>query len=246
MIVESEIDVEALKRIGFIVSDTLAKMIRQVEPGMTTLQLDAIGRDILASYGAQSAPILCYKFPGHTCISVNNEAAHGIPSDRIIVAGDMVNIDVSAELNGYFGDTGGTVLVPPIKPLHQRLCDATREAMHAGISVARAGEKISSIGKAIEKVARKHKFSIIENLASHGVGRALHEDPKHISSYFDPQEKRLLKKGMVITCEPFLSTGPKMVAEHSDGWTLFVNPKHRTAQYEHTFIVTDGAPIILT
>lgn len=247
MIIESEKDVEALKKIGAIVSKTLATMLSKVEPGMTTLELDHIGRDLLAAHGARSAPILTYNFPGHTCISLNNEAAHGIPlATRIIAAGDMVNIDVSAELDGYFADTGGTTIVPPIKPLYQRLCDATREAMWAGIKAARSGEKMSSIGKAIEKVARKEKFGIIENLASHGVGRALHEEPKHISSFFDPADKRILKKGMVITCEPFLSTGPRLIDEASDGWTLFVSPKHRTAQYEHTFIVTDGEPIIVT
>lgn len=246
MTIESEDDLEALRKIGKIVANTLAKMMESVEPGMTTLELDAIGAAELAKHGARSAPVLTYRFPGHTCISVNNEAAHGIPSTKKIAAGDLVNIDVSAELDGYFADTGGTIIVPPIKASYKKLCDATREAMWAGIQAARSGAKLSNIGKAIERVARKNDFAIVENLASHGVGRALHEEPAHILSYFDPAEKRVLKKGMVITCEPFLSTGPRDVQQHSDGWTLFVNQKHRTAQYEHTIVITDDEPIVIT
>lgn len=246
MTIESMEDVRQLQIIGAIVAKTLQTMMDAVEPGMTTLELDAIGQKMLEQAGARSAPILCYKFPGHTCISLGHEAAHGIPSEKRIEAGDIINIDVSAELGGYFADTGGSVLVPPIRPALQRLCDATREAMFAGIAAARAGEKVSSIGKAIEKVARKRGYAIIENLASHGVGRALHEEPRDISSYFDAHDKRVLKKGMVITVEPFLSTGPTVALEQPDGWTLSVNRKHRTAQYEHTIIVTDDEPIIVT
>lgn len=247
MTIDSWDDVEKLQKIGKIVANTLSHMLASIEPGMTTLELDEIGGAMLAKFGAQSAPKLMYNFPGYTCICLENESAHGIPSSsRAIRAGDLINVDVSAELDGYFADTGASFVVPPVKPSLTKLCRATLEARDAGIAVCKDGEKLSTIGKAIEKVARKAGFAVVENLCSHGVGRALHEEPKLIPSYFDAAEKRVLKKGMVITIEPFLSTGPVEVEESGDGWTLLVKPKHRTAQYEHTLIVTENEPIIVT
>jgi len=247
MTIETNDDLENLKKIGTIVANTLLFMKNSVEVGMTTLELDKIGASYLEKFGAVSAPKITYGFPGHTCISINHKIAHGIPSSvEIISAGDLINIDVSAELNGYFADTGASFIVPPKKQSYEKLCVATIEAMYAGIFSARHGEKISKIGKSIEKIARKYNYNIIENLGSHGVGRALHEEPKYISSTFDPKENRVLKKGMVITVEPFLSTGCKYAEENNDGWTLCVNKRHRAAQFEHTIVVTEGDPIILT
>ena len=246
MILETKDDLEKLKHIGSIVADTLAYMKKKACVGMTTKELDDIGGEYLKQHRARSAPILTYNFPGYTCISVNHHIAHGIPSEKILKSGDLVNIDVSAELDGYFADTGGSFLLDSDKPFYEKLCTATIEAMYAGISAAQHGAKISAIGKAIEKIARKHKFSIIENLGSHGVGRALHEEPKYIPSIFDAKDQRILKKGMVITVEPFLATGDKYANQEDDGWTLSVRTKHRAAQFEHTIVITEEEPIILT
>jgi methionyl aminopeptidase len=213
---------------------------------MSTRELDALGERWLAEHGARSAPRLTYDFPGATCISINEEAAHGIPGNRVIRAGDVLNVDVSAELDGYFADTGGTVVVPPTNPQKTRLCHATRTALAEATKQARAGQPISGIGAAIERTAKAYGFKIIENLGSHGVGRALHEEPEHIAGYFDPADKRLLKEGMVITIEPFLSTKSRIVKETSDGWTLAGAPGNLSAQYEHTMIITKGAPIVVT
>lgn len=246
MTIENEDDVLALKRIGRIVSRVLHEMLAAAEPGMSTRELDALGEKLLAQHGARSAPRLTYNFPGATCISINEEAAHGIPSDRIIRAGDVLNIDVSAELGGYFADTGGTTVVPPSNPQKTRLCHATRTALEQAMKHARAGQPLNGIGAAIQRTAKAHGFKIIENLGSHGVGRALHEAPEHIPGYFDPSDKRILQEGMVITIEPFLSTKSRVVTETSDGWTLVGVPGNLSAQYEHTMIITKGEPIVVT
>lgn len=246
MTIETQADVEALQRVGAIVSRVLADMLEQIEPGMTTRELDALGARWLAAAGARSAPQLSYGFPGATCISINEEAAHGVPGDRVIRRGDVVNIDVSAELDGYFADTGGTRVVPPGSPLKTRLCHAARTALTEAMKEARAGARLNRIGHAIQRTAKAHHLRTIDNLGSHGVGRALHEAPGHIPGYFDPLDTRVLQAGMVITIEPFLSTRSRWVEDRGDGWTLVGDPGNLSAQYEHTMIITRGAPIVVT
>lgn len=246
MTIETQDDVVALKKIGRIVSMVLHRMLDTARPGMTTRELDRLGEQWLAEHGARSAPRLTYGFPGATCISINEEAAHGIPGDRVICAGDVLNVDVSAELNGYFADTGGTRVVPPTTPQKTRLCHATRAALAEAMKSARAGQRMNVIGSAIERTAKAYGFRVIENLGSHGVGRALHEAPEHIPGYFDPNDHRLLHEGMVITIEPFLSTKSRSVNETDDGWTLTGVKGNLSAQYEHTMIITRGEPIVVT
>jgi methionyl aminopeptidase len=246
MTIETQDDVVGLKKTGRVVAITLQTMLGAARPGMTTRELDAIGAHLLQQHGARSAPKLSYNFPGTTCISINEEAAHGIPGDRIIRAGDVLNVDVSAELGGYFADTGGTTVIPPTTAQKTRLCHATRTALAEAMKAARAGQRINRIGAAIERTASAYGFRVIENLGSHGVGRALHEAPEHIAGYFDPSDDRVLKEGMVITIEPFLSTRSRVVTEAEDGWTLAGVPGNLSAQYEHTMIITRGAPIVVT
>ncbi|MDH6590276.1 methionyl aminopeptidase [Variovorax sp. TBS-050B] len=246
MTIETQDDVLALKRIGRIVSLVLQQMLDAARPGMTTRELDQLGERLLEEHGARSAPRLTYGFPGATCISINEEAAHGIPGERVIRAGDVLNVDVSAELGGYFADTGGTRIVPPSTLQKTRLCHATRTALVEAMKRARAGQPVSGIGAAIERTAKAYGFKVIENLASHGVGRALHEAPEQIAGYFDPADKRVLHEGMVITIEPFLSTKSRIVEETGDGWTLAGVRGNLSAQYEHTMIITKGAPIVVT
>lgn len=246
MTIDSQNDIDALMRIGRIVSQVLQKMLDSLEPGMTTAELDAIGQRLLDSYGARSAPRIAYNFPGATCISINEEAAHGIPGDRRIQPGDMVNVDVSAELDGYFADTGGTRVVPPSNAIKSRLCRATMTALKEAMKQARHGNPINHIGKAVQKVAKTHRFKIIRNLAGHGVGRSLHEEPGSIVGYYDPRDRRILHEGMVITIEPFLSTKSSHANQADDGWTLLGAPGNLSAQYEHTMIITRGSPIVVT
>lgn len=246
MTIDNEQDLVHLKAIGRIVYETLMLMSKRIKVGMTTRELDAIGRDNLAKYGANSAPMVTYDFPGYTCISINEEAAHGIPGDRIIAAGDVVNIDVSAELNGYFGDTGGTFLVPPVDPKMAYLCQSTRKALREAMKVAKAGAKLNAIGRAIEKTAKKTGFVTLKDLGSHGIGRSLHDEPHFIANFFDATDQRVLKEGQVITIEPFLSTGAEQTTTEADGWTLSTGLGNFSAQYEYTMMITRNKPLVLT
>lgn len=246
MTVENQQDVDGILNAGRIVARVRDAMLAAIEPGMTTAELDQLGAALLDQYGARSAPQAVYNFPGATCISVNEEAAHGIPGKRVIKAGDIVNVDVSAVFEGYFADTGGTIVVPPISAFKARLCHATRLALTNALAEARAGAPINQIGQAIQRTAKAHNFRIIKNLAGHGIGRSLHEEPDSIVGYYDRRDTRRLQLGQVIAIEPFLSTRSTQVSETADGWTLVGHPANLSAQFEHTIIVTKGAPIIAT
>ena len=215
MSIKSQKDLLALLKIGHIVGLTLRYMQERLRPGMTTEELDALGAAFLKQHGARSAPQLTYQFPGTTCISINDEAAHGIPGKRIVQPGDLVNIDVSAELDGYFADTGASIPVPPVAPLTQRLCDCTRTALDQAIMSASAGQPIHGIGKAVEKEAKRGNFQIVRDLGGHGVGRSLHESPRNILNYYEPRLNTLLTEGMVLTIEPFLSTRADAYSQRS-------------------------------
>ncbi len=246
MTIQTEEDLVKLKRIGKIVANTIQIMGKSLEPGMTTQELDNIGRQYLASQEARSAPELTYNFPGATCISINHEVAHGIPGAKKIQPGDLVNIDVSAEKEGYFADSGFTFIVPPTTPKKLALTQAARSVLSQCLATVKAGMPLNLIGRIISEKAKRQGYAIIKNLGSHGVGRALHEEPEFIAPYYDRHDKRILHKGMVITLEPFLSTGVQYASEAKDGWTLTIPRGYFAAQYEHSLVITDGKPIILT
>ena len=246
MIVKNEADLAGLQEICRIVAITLKEMGEAINPGITTKELDEIGRSALSRYGARSAPITCYNFPGHTCICVNEEVAHGIPGDRVIQEGDLVNIDVSAVKDGFYGDNGASFAVGQIKGIHKKLLECGKRALQKAISVSMAGYPLNGIGLAVEKEAHKNGFRTIRNLCGHGVGRSLHENPESIYNYYERKDKRLLAPGLVLAIEPFISERDEYVEEQLDGWTLITPNKSRTAQFEHTIVVTEGAPVILT
>lgn len=246
MTVQSEEDIQGLKEIGKIIALTIQEMKRSTRAGMTTLELDDIGGQFLKKHGATPAPKLTYNFPGYTCISINQEAAHGIPGPRIIQPGDLINIDVSAELGGYYADAGHSFTLPPHNPALERLCRHTHDTMMKVISSLRHGVKINEIGRIIQTEAKKGGYKVIQNLCSHGVGKSLHEAPHDILPYYSKQDRRVLKEGQVITIEPFLSTGAEYVLEQPDGWTLSVPDQSFAAQHEHTIIITRDQPIIVT
>jgi methionyl aminopeptidase len=247
MTISDDNDLARLKEIGRIVANTLEAMGKALEPGMTTAELDRIGRQLLEAAGARSAPELAYDFPGATCISVNEEIAHGIPGERRIARGDLVNIDVSAERNGFFADTGASFAVPPVTRAIERLCRDGRRAMWTGLQQVGAGKPIAGIGKAIGTFARKNGYSLVRNLASHGVGRSLHEEPTEIATWPDRSERRVMSDGLVFTVEPFLSMGAEWAQDGGDDpWTLYSSPEAPTVQYEHTVIATRNGPLIVT
>jgi methionyl aminopeptidase len=217
-----------------------------VRPGVTTAELDAIGEAFLSKAGARSAPRLAYNFPGFTCISINDQAAHGIPGQRMVEPGDIVNIDVSAELDGYYGDTGLMVEVQPVALRARQLCSRSQAALRKALAVAQAGVPMNTIGRAIEGEARRGGFSVLHDLGGHGVGRHIHEEPHSVLNHYDPADRRRLTEGLVITIETFLTTGARRVVTDPDGWTLRTADGSLTAQYEHTLVITRGEPIVVT
>jgi methionyl aminopeptidase len=244
--VSSEDGLIGLKRIGRIVADTLEMMGKAIEPGITERELDRIGRDYLDAAGARPAPEMVYGFPGATCISVNERIAHGIPGDRRIRPGDLVNIDVSAEKDGYFADTGASFAVPPVTRRVERLCKDGRRAMWTGLRQVGTGKPLAGIGRAIGDFARKNGYTLVRNLASHGVGLSLHEEPTEIATWPDASERRIMTEGLVFTVEPFLSLGAEFAEDGDDPWTLYSRPRAPTVQYEHTVVATRSGPLVLT
>lgn len=245
MSIESERDLEKLLAIGRIVGMTVKTMADALRAGMTTAELDEIGAAYLQAHGARSAPQLVYNFPSATCISINDEAAHGIAGDRVIQPGDLVNIDVSAELDGYFADTGASFPVEPIAPEWLRLCDYTRSALRRALEAARAGQPLNAIGRAVEKEAARGGYRVVRDLGGHGVGRHIHEKPS-VPNYYTKRASQRLEEGLVITIEPFLSPKADRVITADDGWTLRTPNGSRVAQYEHTIVITRGAPVLVT
>lgn len=246
MTITNENDLQALKEIGRIVANVLQAMGAALEPGITTAELDALGRRLLDEAGARSAPETSYNFPGATCISVNEEIAHGIPGPRRIAAGDLVNIDVSAEKGGLFADTGASFAVPPVTPTVERLCRDGKRAMWAGIGAVGAGRPLAGIGAAIGAFARKGRYTLVRNLASHGIGRSLHEDPKEIATWPTRSDRRLINEGLVFTVEPFLSTGAEWATDSDRDWVLLSEPRAPTVQYEHTLVATRTGALVVT
>lgn len=246
MTIETEDQLEQLRLVGRVVAAVCRLMGSRLEPGMTTRELDEIGRVELEREGCRPAPSLMYEFPGTTCISINHFVAHGVPGETRIAPGDMVNIDVSAERDGIFADTGASFVVPPSRPAQDKLCRCTRKALNRAIQQVRPDKRLNVVGQTIERTAREDGYTVIRNLGSHGVGHSLHEAPGFIPSYYDRSDRRMMTDGMVFTIEPFLSTGAEWAEEQPDGWTLATAPGILTAQYEHTLVVSKRGAIVVT
>jgi methionyl aminopeptidase len=246
VIAKTEEDFQGLKEAGKIMGIIRNEMVRKTQPGITTKELDDFAGELFEQYGAISGPKGEYDFPGFTCISVNDEVAHGIPGKRVIQEGDLVNIDVSGSKNGYFADTGLSFVVGEGDPILTKICEVAKKAFDAGLTKFKVGGKKNAIGKVVYQTARQNGLNVIMNLTGHGVGRALHESPDHILNYYDAWDKELLKEGMVIAFEPFISAGAQEVYQKSDGWTYSTEEKSFVAQIEHTIIVTKEGPMIIT
>ncbi|MDO9300964.1 MAG: type I methionyl aminopeptidase, partial [Anaerolineales bacterium] len=217
MIVENENDIKHLKAIGHICAMTLKKMMEHAKPGMTTGELDNIGKEFLEKEGAKSAPMTLYHFPGATCISISPVIAHGIPSDHILREGELINIDVSAELDGYFGDTGASMVIAKHVPEYEKMIEATKSALAKAVQVARAGQPINIIGKTIQQEAKRNGYGVIYDLTGHGIGHHLHEEPVQVYNHFKSKDRHILEEGLVLAIEPFLTTGKGHVLEEQDG-----------------------------
>jgi methionyl aminopeptidase len=247
MSITKESELQGMKSVSEAVAYTLKAMVAYAQPGMTTQELDLYGARILEGFGAKSAPYLTYGFPGWTCISVGGEFCHGIPSGtRILKEGDLINIDVSAELNGFWADNGSSFVLGEDRNQHQKLVDASKEILRKAIYNIKGGVKIADIGYLIESEAKRRGYKVIKNLGGHGVGRGLHEQPDELLNYRNRFDQRRFKKNAVVAIETFISTTSTYAVELNDGWTMVGNKGGYMAQHEHTIVVTDGTPIVLT
>ncbi len=247
MSITNENELTGMQQASAAVAKTLKAMCDYAKVGMSTKELDEYGAKILAEYGAKSAPALTYNFPGWTCISVDNEFCHGIPSaDRLLQEGDLINIDVSAELNGFWADNGASFVIGQDVHNHQKLVDASKEILQKTIKNIRGGVKIADIGQIMETEAKKRGYKVIKNLGGHGIGRSLHEEPDELLNFRNKSDQRRFRKNSIVAIETFISTTSTYATELSDGWTMVGDKGGYMAQHEHTILITDGAPVILT
>ncbi len=245
MSVDNERDWEGLRAVGKVVSEVLQEMRKAVRPGVTTAELDAVAARVLAARGARHAPRLDYDFPGDSCISINDEAVHGIPGPRVVNAGDLVKLDVVAEKDGYYADAAITVPVPPVTDQKRRLALCARAAFEKAMEVARVGNRVSDIGRAVENEVKRHGFTVVRDLAGHGIGRKIHEEPS-VPNHWDWRARQVLTEGLVITIEPIVAARSGRVVEDADGWTLRTADGGLAAHFEHTLVITKGRPVLLT
>jgi methionyl aminopeptidase len=245
MSIESATDWKGLRRVGEVVRLTLDALERHVRPGITTGELDRLAEKIFEEHGAQSAPALAYGFPRTVLISVNDQVVHGIPGSRRLRRHDLVKLDVTAQKDGYVADAARTVLVDGGAPEAKRLRACAIGAFDAALRVARAGNRVSEIGRVVEQEVRRQGFTVIRGLSGHGVGRAIHEPPS-VPNYYEPRQSDVLTDGLVLTIEPIICAGSEDVFEERDGWTIRTRDGSLAAHHEHTIVITQNEPVILT
>jgi len=245
MSIESQADLDGMRRVGRTIALILEEMCAKVRVGMTTAELDRIGADALSRRGARSAPRVIYGFPGFTCISVNQEIVHGVPGPRRLQPGDVVKIDVTAEQGGYIADAARTVVLAPSAPEAARLHRTAVVALDEAVLAARAGTRVSAIGRAVQQRARWAGFAVVRELCGHGVGRAIHEEPS-VPNYESPFSRDVLTEGLVIAIEPMLSPRPTRAVQMPDGWTIRTADGSVAVHEEHTIIVCGDRPIVVT
>lgn len=246
MSIDGEEDLQGLLAAGRAVRAALEAMRAAVRSGISTAELDRIGEDALRLHGARSAPQLVYDFPGANCISVNDEIVHGIPSHkRVLAAGDLVKLDVTAELAGYMADAAITVPVGTVSARAQSLIDCAEMAFHRAMRELRPGKRAFEVGRVIEDLVRKQGFSVVPVLQGHGIGRTIHEEPM-MPNWPDPAARGWLTDGLVITVEPIIAMGSGESYEADDGWTIKTADGSLAAHFEHTLVVRNGQPLLLT
>lgn len=243
MSIDSPDELAALRAAGRVVAETIREVARRVRPGVSTGELDDVAARVFARHGARSGPQLDYDFPGTTCLSVDDEAVHGIPGPRRLREGQLLKIDVTAELNGYYADACRTVPVGRVRPREQRLMAASQSALKRGLEAAKAGVNVGVVGAAVNAEVTRRGFSVCEELAGHGIGRKIHEEPDVPNIDWDGPT---LTDGLVITIEPIIAAGEGDVYMHDDGWTVKTYDGSPSAHFEHTIVITESNPILVT
>jgi|JI8StandDraft_1071087.scaffolds.fasta_scaffold81489_2 methionyl aminopeptidase len=251
VIIKTPEEIEILREGGRRLATILQEVGKKVAPGVTTAELDAYAEELIRRGGDEPAFLgytpegVSYPFPASLCVSVNNEIVHGIPGDRVLKNGDIVTIDLGLKHRGLFTDHAISLPVGQISKNSKKLLDATREALYVGIEAARGGNTTGDIGHAIQEYIRPFKYGIIRGLSGHGVGRAIHEDP-FIPNYGKRGAGELLRPGMVVALEPMIAEGDWQAIPQSDEYLYTTADGSRAAHFEHTILITEGEPEILT
>ncbi len=228
-----------------VAGKVLDDIVAFVKPGVTTKQVDEFAAERMKFYGAKSAFLGYRKYPCHTCISVNEEVVHGLANERELRFGDIVSVDVGVRYNGFIGDNARTVAVGGCGVLAQRLLDVTEQSLYLGIAAAKPGNRVTDISRAIQDFVESNGFSVVREFVGHGVGRTMHEEPQ-IPNFVDRKMDQKLKPGMTIAIEPMVNAGSADVKILKDGWTVVTRDGSISAHFEHTVLVTENEPEILT
>ena len=245
MSIESPADLAALRHIGKIVGEILQTLRAAVRSGVTTAELDALAGAEMKKRGARSSPKLVYQFPGEMCISVNDEVVHGVPGSRRLCEGDIVKLDLTAQKDGYVADACISVPVGEVSGRAQKLMSCAERAFQKALTAARAGNPVNEIGRVVEAEVRSSGFEVVRALTGHGVGRTIHEKPE-VANYYEPRNRAMLTDGLVLTIEPIITAGRDDVYTASDQWTVKTRDRALSAHFEHTLVITQAEPIILT
>lgn len=245
IILKSERDLEAMRPACALASVVLNEVARFIQPGVTTKQVDDFAASRMKHYGGKSAFLGYRKFPCHTCISVNEQIVHGLAGARILSFGDIVSLDIGVVFNGFVGDTARTVAVGGCGVQAQRLMDVTEKSLYEGIAQAVAGKRVSDISRAIQNYVESNGFSVVREFVGHGVGRSMHEEPQ-VPNFVDGKSSPKLRPGMTIAIEPMVNAGLPGVKILNDGWTVVTQDGSLSAHFEHTVLITETVPEILT
>jgi len=245
IILKSERDLDAMRPAGAVAAKVLDEIAAFIQPGMMTRQVDEFAAKCIKQHGAKSAFLGYRKYPCHTCISVNDEVVHGLAGDRELHFGDVVSVDVGVFYRGYVGDTARTVAVGGCGVAAQRLMDVTEHALYEGIAAATAGNRVTDISRAIQTYVEGNGYGVVREFVGHGVGRSMHEEPQ-VPNFVDPKSNQKLRSGMTIAIEPMVTAGQPGVKILKDGWTVVTQDGSLSAHFEHTVLITETEPEILT
>jgi methionyl aminopeptidase len=245
MSITSESEWQGMREVGRVVRLTLDALEAHARPGVSTGALDTIAAAVIGEHRARSAPALVYNFPGTVLISVNDEVVHGVPGARRLGPGDVVKLDVTVEKNGFVADAARTIVLDGGSRRAARLRDCAEAAFEKALEVARPGARVSEVGRAIEREVARRGFQVVHELAGHGIGRTIHEEPS-VPNYYDAMQRDVLTEGLVIAIEPIISSGGGGVLVDGDGWTIRTRDGSLAAHHEHTVVITSGAPVLIT
>jgi methionyl aminopeptidase len=245
IIIKSERDLEAMRPACAVASTVLNEVAAFVQPGVTTKDVDDYAAARMKHYGAKSAFLGYRKFPCHSCISVNEQIVHGLAGPRVLGFGDIVSLDIGVIHNGFIGDTARTVAVGGCSVLAQKLMDITERALYEGIAQAVPGKRVVDISRAVQNYVESNGFSVVREFVGHGVGRTMHEEPQ-VPNFVDGKSSPKLRPGMTIAIEPMVNAGLPAVKILNDGWTVITQDGSLSAHFEHTVLITEGEPEILT